>query len=173
MSYRNRAFLILSVLAAGTIFLTTACKKSNTTANPNGALSATIADTAWYPYYTTALYYSGQGLYQINGVAAAATKGDSSFLQISFSAPIQVGKVISTDTASVDYYDSRGYFDWGAGTNSGNGVAYITVTSYDSVNHKIAGSIKGSLSSGLAGASWTDTVLLNTGEFNLTYTVLP
>jgi hypothetical protein len=174
MSYRNRAFLIFPVLAATTFFLTTACKKSSyPTTPPDAALSATIADTSWTVYYNTAIYYQSRGFFEVNGVSAG-TKADSSYLQLVFSAPIQLNKTISTDsTFSVEYYDLLGNFDWGAGTNSGDGVSYLKVTSYDSVNHKIAGTFTGSLSSGMSGASYTDTVKLTNGEFNLTYTTQP
>jgi hypothetical protein len=174
MSYRNRAFLIFPALVATTFFLTTACKKSSyPTPPPTAALSATIADTSWTAYYNTAIYYQSRGFIEVNGVSAG-TKGDSTYLQLVFSAPSQLNKIISTDsTFSVEYYDMLSQYDWGAGTNSGDGVSYLKVTSYDSVNHKVAGTFTGSLSSGLTGASYTDTVKVTNGEFNVTYTVQP
>ena len=84
---------------------------------------------------------------------------------------MKVNTPFSTDTTQsyIGYYDDRFTFSWGAGYN--NGTAIIKITSLDTVNHKIAGTVTGTMYDQLAGTS--DSLVVTNGQFNGSYSVLP
>jgi hypothetical protein len=186
MSLQHRAIGVFPFLTATILFLTTGCIKVSIPIPPpvktpppgttlsSGPFSATLADSAWTANYYTAYFYQGQGLYKLTGVADG-TNGDSTYVVIMFRTPFQLNQPISSTNGPLDvYYDDWLYtFDWDAGNSSGYGVSYVKVTAYDSASHTIAGNFYGSLSSTLANASYSDTITVKNGAFNVTYTLQP
>lgn len=186
MSFQPRAIGILSFLAATILFLTTGCIKysipiphpadstSSTGTSPaSGPFSATLGVTAWTANYYTAYFYQGQGLFQLTGVANG-NNGDSTYVVISFRTPFQLNQPISSNgPLDVYYVDWQSTFDWDAGNSSGDGVCYVKVTGYDSSSHTISGSFYGSLASTMPNASYTDTITVKNGAFNLNYIPQP
>ena len=91
-------------------------------------------------------------------------------LEILVPSPVTVNKPFLTDTtsASIYYYpngpvngkDYNASYGWGHGT--------MTVTSVDTVNHKIAGTFSGTLHNFL---DINDSVVLINGKFNTAYTI--
>ncbi|HLZ89161.1 MAG TPA: hypothetical protein VKQ52_18020 [Puia sp.] len=153
-------------LSAVTLFvLITSCKKSNNT--PSNSLSATIGTTGVNTSGTTAWYSTDSSIYEIGGYTMSAH--DTTTLALIIAPPFTVNTVVSGNSSvSIDYYDFATNKDYFAGYGVGHSA--LTVTSLDTVNHKIAGNFTATLYNGISG---TDSVLVTNGKFNTSYTVQP
>lgn len=173
MNHKNSSLASILVLAASLLLTATACKKSNSNSASNAAFSATIHDTAWQSTYGVGVYYQSVGTMQIQGVSSKI-KDDSTVLDVAFG-PVQVNQPVVTGVTGMDvaYYDQQNTFYWGAGNGQAPGTCTLVVTSFDTVNHKIAGTISGSLYNAMLGASPTDSILLTNGRFNVSYIIIP
>lgn len=160
----NRA-LVLVVISSSFLLAATSCKKSNNS-NSNGSMSASVNGTAWATNYpTTGLYSSVAGEFEIAGIQYKS--GDSTGFALLFLTPITLNKAISSDTASLDvgYVDVHSQFQYDGGAIAGHSI--LTITSYDSTGHKIAGTFSGVLYNVSGG---NDSLTITNGTFNTTYT---
>ncbi|HLI92508.1 MAG TPA: hypothetical protein VKU83_02815 [Puia sp.] len=164
----NRAMAFL-VLSSAVVFAAASCKKSGT-GNSGATLSASVSGTAWTPNYPTAAYYATSGS-QFNIVGLYYKNGDSTAFVLDFFSPVNVNQAINSDTSNIDVQyvvakpGSTQVYD---GSYMSGGHAILTVTSYDSTGHKIAGTFSGVLYNVSGG---TDSVLVTNGAFNTSYSV--
>ena len=136
-----------------------ACHKSGN--QPNPAVKATLGDSSFSSVKATAALAYGQ----FSIVASSSTQAHT--LAINFTEPFQLNVPLSVDFAktTVGYLSLNDTLIY----NSSIGAparAQLTVTTWDSVNHHIAGSF-----SGMLYANAKDSLALTNGAFDLGYTV--
>jgi hypothetical protein len=163
LSQRTMALLVIS---STFIFAAASCKKSNSgsSTNNNAQLSASVNGSSWANSFPLGAVYSvGASNFQILGIQLKG--GDSTGLGLIFLAPITVNQMISSDSGWVDveYVNSDSIFD--GGHTAGHSV--LTVTSYDPVDGKIAGTFSGVLYNISGG---TDSLIIANGSFTTSYT---
>lgn len=142
------------------------CKKSNSSSS-NGQFTATIGSTAWSSNEpVTGLYVSNITTFELGGEYLKS--GDSTAFAISFAAPFIMHTPISSDTAAVDvgYINATTQAEYDGGGVAGHSI--LTVSSWDSVNHKISGTFSGVLYN-ITGGS--DSLVVTNGAFSSSYTV--
>ena len=124
----------------------TSCKKSNSSSNGGTSMTASVNGAAWSANYPTIGVYavsSGVGQFQFAGLSFK--NGDSTELGVSFSSPFPLHTGISSDMAFVEasYSDSKTGNLYDGGLLGGHVI--VTVSSWDSTNHKLAGTFSGVL----------------------------
>jgi hypothetical protein len=145
----------------------TSCKKSNSSSSSNGQFAASVSGTAWASNFPTSGIYSTSGQeFEIGG--AQYKGGDSTAIALVFFSPITLNKALNSDTATVDveYVNANTVTEYDGGLIAGHSI--LTITSYDSVNHKIGGTFTGVLYN-ISGGS--DSVVVTGGSFSSSYTV--
>jgi hypothetical protein len=161
-----RIFTLGLIATTLTLVVGTSCKKSNTS-NSNNAISATISGTGFAPSITAMFYSTDSALFEFSG--ATFKTGDTSglILAISTSSPFAINKAITDPNyVLLDYtHNDKDY--WNGYTP---GHFAVTITSWDSVNHKVVGNFTGTLYS-----DWgsKDSVVITNGNFNTSYIVQP
>jgi hypothetical protein len=160
MQLKKLSLFALSAVSAF-LLISTGCKKSNN--GNSAAVSATIAGTSFNPSFTGAVYFKSNQYFDLGGYSV--TGKDTAFLDISINTPFTVNKVLDNNTLVTINYITGGK-DYLTGYQVG--TAALTVTSLDSVNHKIAGTFTGTLYT--YGGS-NDSVIVSNGRFNTAYTV--
>jgi hypothetical protein len=161
---RTKLFTGLLLAGATLFFVVTGCKKSNDGSGGSG-VSATVAGTAWQSQYVTGVNAYGYTL--LTGYYGKS--GDTSMFGISIEDSVKVNQPDSLYLTSLSYTKSDqttysgGYF---IANYSSHGI--VTVTSWDKNAHKIAGTFTGVLYNGNYS---TDSVKVDNGHFNTTYTV--
>jgi len=160
-------FSVTTAVAIAALLFSTACKKSSNTAPGSGAVNATVNDTLFTPppggVYGT--YTTGSGQFDID---AFELKGsDTLYLFVTIFKPFTLSQPIDniSSSSNIVYYDAshRPYSNI-----TGMGNTTITVTTYDSVNHKIAGSFSGNLYSDSGSG---DSIIVKNGTFNTSYVI--
>jgi hypothetical protein len=166
MKLKISTLLTFSALTAATFFLTTSCKKSNSSSN--AAISANVGSTNFQASTAVGTYSKAAGLFELVGITL--TSGDTTGLALIFAAPAQVNAPASSDTAYIDvqYSDTKAAVAYDGGGAFGHVI--LNVSSWDSVNHKITGTVTGILYN-VSGGS--DSLALANGKFSTTYTVGP
>jgi hypothetical protein len=164
----NRA-MALVVISSAFLLAVTSCKKSSNNSGGSGTMTATIGGTAWANSYPVVGVYAssgGTGLFELVGLQFKG--GDSTAFALDFASPFTLNRAFSTDTAAliVAYTDSKSGNQYTALTGFGTGI--LTVSSYDSTGHTIAGTFSGVLYNASTG---TDSVVVTNGKFNSTFTV--
>jgi hypothetical protein len=157
-----------AVIAVFFISALSGCKKSNSNSN-SAALSASVNGTAFQPSIQQGFLFTSNHYFALAGGQIKA--GDSLVLEVDLPDAVKVNQVFSLSdisAAALYYYDSKGNLNYAA--TSGVGTGSITVTAWDSVGHKIAGTFSGKLENIGNG---TDTVVVSNGQFNSSYTVTP
>jgi hypothetical protein len=142
------------------------CKKSNSSSS-SGQVTATIGSTAWSSNVpTSGLYVTNASTFEIGGEYLKS--GDTSALAISFLTPFILHGAISSDTAGVDvgYVNATTLAEYDGGGVAGHSL--LTISSWDSVNHKISGTFSGVLYN-ISGGS--DSLVVTNGSFTTAYTV--
>ncbi|HEY1212854.1 MAG TPA: hypothetical protein VGE93_04395 [Bryobacteraceae bacterium] len=158
---------LLAVAAVITVsLLSTSCKKSSSDSN-NAAFSATIKGAAFNPTATVAMYTDFAGSFDIIGYYIKGT--DSAAVDVTIFKPFTVGKPVTTYYSGVAYYSSgtNSSFDYGDYVGNSNSLT-ITVTSLDSVNHKIAGTFSGVIWNTIGGRNG-DSAIISNGKFNTSF----
>jgi hypothetical protein len=163
-----KKLIVPTLCAFALIAISVGCKKSNNSTSSASTISASMGSTAFSvsTANTTAWYSTDSAAYLIGGFAVNG--GDTTGLAMEIFTPFTLGTTI-TDKYSVnmDYYVSstKDYF-------GGNGIGQIalTVTTQDTVNHKIAGTFTATLYNSLA---QNDSLVVTNGKFNTTYSVQP
>jgi hypothetical protein len=163
MKLKISSLLAFSALVVFCLAVATSCKKSNSSAPTNAAFSAMIDNSAFNPTTSNAVYTSFAQSWDIYGFYVKGK--DSSVFDVTIFAPVTLNTPVTTYYSGVDYY-SAGVDDFSDFV--GTGKATITVTSLDSVNHKISGTFSGVLP-GTTGSD--DSVVVTNGKFNISYLV--
>jgi hypothetical protein len=150
MTYKKIYFSLLSVL-----LLIAACKKSNH--NPPDVFNATIYDSSYQGASITS--------YLNNNVFEITTYPQNKMKELSISIPGRV--LLDSPIISAAYLS---YFQpvtgWFISEAPNMGHVTVTVTSWDSTTHRIAGSF-----SAVALGSRYDSVIITNGAFNVTYSL--
>jgi hypothetical protein len=143
MKFLSSRVLILVVVSSSFLVSVTSCKKSNS--GGSNSVAASVGGTAWASNVTVIGIYSTQVGLGVFDIGAFQVKGkDSTTFSLTFTTPFAVNKSFSSDTTNLDisYQDINGLpFDASAGL----GHSLMTITSYDSTGHRIAGTFSGVL----------------------------
>ncbi len=168
MTLKISSLLTFSAITAATFFIATSCKKSNSSSGGGGtSLSATISGSAWSSTIPSQnIYEHTVGIFQLIG--GQFKSGDTTALYIEFNTPFPLHTAISSDTANVDidYVDAKTQVEYD-GSPLWGGHTILTVSSWDSVNHKISGTF----SAVLHNTGGSDSLVVTNGNFNTAYTV--
>jgi hypothetical protein len=168
MNFQSKTIFALFVVSSAFLLTATSCKKSNSSSsNSNGQFSASISGTAWASNFPTSGIYSTSGQeFEIGG--GQYKGGDSTIITLVFFSPITLNMAISSDTALVDvgYVNANTVTEYDGGIIAGHSI--LTITSYDSVNHKVGGTFTGVLYN-ISGGS--DSVVVTGGSFSSSYIV--
>jgi hypothetical protein len=169
MRLKNLSVFALSATAA-LVLVSTGCKKSNDSAS-GFSLSATIGASAWAatatPGQYAGVYERDNLLFDVAGMRR--TSQDTSTLYLILPLVAKPGMTVSSDTSvltitySPNFARSIYMAQYGFG-----GHALVTMTTQDTVNHKIAGTFSGTVYN-LANAS--DSLVITNGKFSTTYVV--
>lgn len=156
-----RIFSLTLIASAVTLIFAASCKKSSDS-NSN-SISATVGTTAVSGAHTQGTYSSLAGMYLLVSYNVQGKDTTGFFLTIP-SAWAKVGKTFSSDSTylELDYVGSNGA-DYAAYSN--NGHLTLTLSTLDSVNHKIGG-----IFAGTAYNSSNDSVVITNGKFSSSYT---
>jgi hypothetical protein len=160
----NRA-LALVVISSTFLLAATSCKKSNSGGGSAG-VSASINGAAWTSNFpTTGIYSTLSSEFEIAGIQFKG--GDSTAVALAFLGPVVLNHAMSSDTAAVDlgYVDIHNQIEYDGGISAGHSI--LTITSYDSTGHKIAGKFTGVLYN-ISGGS--DSLVITNGSFNTSFT---
>lgn len=158
MTQKKIYFFLLSAL-----FIIAACKKSNH--NPPDVFNATVDSFNYQGIKITATL--SNNLFAITSY----DKNDTNQLALSFSSPVILDSAISGD---VTYFQPKGPFFWYSNTPPGSsesqvpsyGHSSITITSWDSVTHRIAGTFASEMYTGPY-----DSLSQTNGTFNVTVSI--
>jgi hypothetical protein len=160
--------LIVPALCLFTLIaISVGCKKSNNSTD-SSSISASMGSTAFSSSTanTTAWYSTDSLVYEIGGYAVNG--GDTTGLAIEITPPFTLGTAVANQwQVDIGYYVSstKDYF-----AGFGTGHIAMTVTSQDTVNHKIAGTFTATLYNTL---NQNDSLLVTNGKFNTAYSVQP
>lgn len=159
----SRKFQALLLVAGfGGFVLLPACKKSSSNETKPSTASMTFMDSAIQLTSASAIL-SGSG-----AVVTATDKLKSFSLGMQLQRPFTLNKTVDMDSVG-DYIQvtlSGRPDQWGGGFGMSPGDGKVTITSWDSVGHRLTGTFSGVLS---AGAGYSDT--LSNGQFDVQYTV--
>lgn len=166
MSFKK---LIVPAFAAfACIAISVGCKKSNNSTN-SSSISATMGSTniSISSANTFSWYSTDSSVFEISGLSINGK--DSAILGLQIFPPFKLDSAITDSwSVNIDYYIPSSQADYFAG--NGFGHVSLTVTSQDTVNHKIAGTFSGTLYNGFG---TTDSLVVTNGKFNTSYSVVP
>ena len=157
----NRVFSIL-VIGSVILFAAGSCKKSSSGGGSAG-VSATVSGTAWGSSLpVTGIFFASGSVFEIGAIQFKG--GDSTIVALGFNGPVTLNKPFSSDSTTLDiaYQDIKSQVQYDG--VSGSGRSILTITSYDSVNHKIAGTFTGVLYNDFGGG---DSLVVTNGHFNV------
>lgn len=142
------------------------CSKNNNSSTSSGSFTATIGATSYQGTKTLGAYSYGLGELAI--VSFAMHPNDTSAFQVNMRWPAKVfNQVLPADTLLTITYAAKGKeYD----AYSTQGQVLLTLTSVDSIGHKIAGSFT---ATGHSIANYNDSVLITNGKFSTSYNVNP
>ena len=167
----NRAFALIVISSASLLAATSCSKSSSNGGGSSAAVTATIGSSAWVSNYPIPGIYSlSSHKFLIAGVQIKG--GDSTGFEVSFVSPISLNQAISSDGLFTDvgYLVASTQLDYEGNPlfGNGNGHSAVTITSYDSTGHKIAGTFNGVLYNT---GNPNDSVVIANGKFNTTFQV--
>jgi hypothetical protein len=145
------------------------CSKNNSSSTASeGTMTATVNGTAYTAKaYVIAGYLTSYGQIIVQG--DSINNNDTTEIQVAMPYPPAVNVPISTDStqfAAVTYV--RGGVEYDAFNGYGYSHGVITLSSADTVNHRVIGTFSGVVYNT---ALSTDSVVLTNGTFNSTYSV--
>jgi|GEM_PF-1717242 len=152
---------------AALLLLTIAgCSKNNNSSSSSGSFTATIGTTSYQGTTTLGAYSYGLGELAI--VSYSQRTNDTSAFQVTMPWPAKTfNQVLPPDSLLTLSYTARGTeYD----AYSTEGQLQLTVTSVDSIGHKIAGSFT---ATGHSAANFNDSVVISNGKFSTAYNVNP
>jgi hypothetical protein len=158
--------MALVVISSAFLLAVAGCSKSSNS-NSSTGITASVAGSAWasnYPVEGT--YISALGQFEVGGVQVKG--GDTTAFAILFDAPFSLNKAMNSASANVDvqYVDEKTQLSYDGGSAAGWSI--ITITSYDSVGHKVGGTFSGVVYD--IGLSGNDSLVITNGTFNTSYT---
>lgn len=162
----NRA-LALVVISSATLFAVTSCSKSNSGGSSAG-ISASVAGAAWASNFPVqGIYSTAGGAFLIAGVQVKS--GDSTGFAVGFGSPVTLNQAQTSDGVITDvaYIVEKTQAQYDGSPLSG-GHSTVTVTSYDSTGHKVAGTFSGVLYNE---SNPSDSVVITGGKFSSTFVV--
>ncbi len=165
MKLKLTSALTLSAIATIALLSTTSCKKSNS--DSGNSVSATIG-TNNLKYSQMQSTYIRTNTY-LDVIGLSVNGKDSAGIDVSIPSNAVVGKAVSSDTsfdAYLGYIDESKQVSYSA--YNGQGHIVITVTSWDSTNHKIAGTFSGEVYND---NNLNDSLPVANGKFNSSYSV--
>jgi hypothetical protein len=163
-----KKLILPTVCAFAFLAISVGCKKSNNSTSSTSAISASFGSTAFSASTAnTFVWYSTDStIFQFGGFAVNG--GDTTGLEFQIFTPFTVGTTITDQTmVNMDYFVSS-IKDYAAGW--GQGHVAMTVTSQDTVNHKIAGTFTAVLYNQV---TQNDSLVVTNGKFNTAYIVQP
>jgi hypothetical protein len=157
MRYTVAALLLLLIIAG--------CSKNNNSSSSSGSFTATIGTTSYQGTTTLGAYSYGLGELAI--VSYSMHPNDTSAFQVTMPWPKTFNQTLPTDSLLSLSYTAKGTeYD----AYSTEGQLQLTVTSIDSIGHKIAGSFT---ANGHSTANFNDSVVITNGKFSTSYNVNP
>jgi hypothetical protein len=162
----NRSILC-ALTAMAFITLTPACSKSSNSNTSGGTLSATIGSSVFTAGGAAGFYSQSLGLMGVVGYTIQSK--DTTTMEVEFPYPPVVNHPVSSDsiaelgisyTAAGKEYD--GYL--------GSGRCIITLTTADTINHKLTGTFSGVAYNA---SNRADSLVITNGKFSSSYTVSP
>ena len=152
---------LLFVAGFGGSVLLFACKKNSSSTTKPSTASMTFNDSA-IQLTSVSATMSGTG-----AVISAADNGKSFGVILMLRPPFVLNSTVDMDSVGdfVQVTVTGRPNQWGGGFGMSPGDGKLTITSWDSVGHRLSGTFSGVLS---AGAGYTDT--LSTGKFDVQYT---
>jgi len=157
MRYSVAALLLLTI--AG-------CSKNNNSSTSSGSFTATVGSVSYQGTTTLGAYSYGLG--ELGVISYSIHPNDTSAFQITMRWPAKVfNQVLPTDTLLSITYAAKGKeYD----AYSTEGQVQLTLTSVDSIGHKLAGSFT---ATGHSTANFNDSILITSGKFSTSYNVNP
>jgi hypothetical protein len=154
----------LAVLSFLSLLLITGCSKNNNNNTPSGSLSATVGSSSYTGTTTLGAYSSSLRLIAI--VSYSIQVRDTSAFQIIIPYAPPVNRAFASDSMYLTYTAKGTEYD----AFSARGQLQMTITSIDSIGHKIAGNF-----SAIAhdSTNFNDSLLITNGKFSTSYTVNP
>jgi hypothetical protein len=169
MTLKKNSFLTIAVVCSILLAaIITSCKKTNSD-SASGSLSASLNGAAFQPVSVQGIQSKSLSYTVLTGLQVQSS--DSMFLSVSIPDTMHLNQPINLagfTTASVIYQNTKGTKRYVAGSGYGHGS--ITLTSWDSTGHKIAGTFTAFLANYNIG---TDSVVVSNGQFNSSYTITP
>ena len=166
---------LAAVISLGmfTIWTLAGCSKNNNTTSyqTDGTLTATIGGTAYSAKsYVIGAYFSSGGYFVVQGESIGG--GDTTGIQLTIPYNAPVNLAISVDSSVYQGFAGLTYIKGSSQYNAyyldGASHGYITLTTSDTVNHRIIGTFNGVLYNG---TNSNDSVVITGGAFNSTYQV--
>jgi hypothetical protein len=161
MSKNNGLFRSFIVAFVVGLLFTLGCKKSNN--GPASTVTATIGDSTFDVGTVSAVRV--QQIFSVSLIGPDRVHS----LEFGFAVPFQLNTPLTLDAPNVAYAWEIPYapYHYVAGQyETPAGSASITVSSWDSVTHRIAGTFTGEVYSGPG-----DSLAITNGQFNVTYSV--
>ena len=169
MNGRRLSLAALISLSVLTLWGIVGCSKNNSSSvTTDGTMTVTVNGT---PYsaksYVVSGYITSYGQIIVQG--DSITNKDTTEIQVAIPYPPAVNVPINTDSiifSALSY--SRGGLVYGAYQGNSYSHGVITLTSADTVNHKVVGTFSGVLYNTILS---TDSVVFTNGSFNSSYQV--
>jgi hypothetical protein len=170
MTLKRLTYFAFAALLLGLSGLV-ACQKGTQTSGyqTQGSLTATVGSTNFAPSLTEAVY--SPITYTTFAVIGLQPAKDSTYLRVEL--PLNgftIGTPFSSDTATtsgLSWFDSERSYEYDALFGNFGSHSLIDITSWDSVNRKVAGTFSGVLYNISNGS---DSIVITNGTFNTTYT---
>ncbi|HMH22705.1 MAG TPA: hypothetical protein VK563_13055 [Puia sp.] len=158
-------------LALGSFFLVSAingCKKSSDSSSGSGpsGISATLGGTAYQSTSVIGVMPNSDSYVFMAGLKVV--NGDTLVLEIDIPDTVKVNHVDDVSAGGFMYTDFHTGKSYAADGFWGHGI--VTVTSWDTAGHKIAGVFSGVMQN-TSGAN--DSLVVTNGHFNNTYLITP
>jgi hypothetical protein len=170
MTAKRLTYSALAALMLGLSGLV-ACQKGTQTTGyqTQGTLTATVGSTNYAPSLTEAVY--SPVTYSTFAVIGFQPGKDTTYLRIELPLTgFTIGTAFSSDTATtsgISWFDSQRTYEYDALFGNFASHSLIDITSWDSVNRKVAGTFSGVLYNISNGS---DSIVVTNGAFNTSYT---
>jgi hypothetical protein len=159
-----KPFVAIFVPLAFLAFVQVGCKKSSS--GSSTGVNATLNNSGFHSQQTLATYSKSQHVFTIVGYSIGS--GDTSAFELDLSNVPLNQAVDLTSGQTMYYYDTKNSFSYTGDPSEGHGT--VSLTSFDTVNLKVAGTFSGVLQDDFSAA---DSLKVSGGQFNLSYVPTP
>jgi hypothetical protein len=168
MLNQNFTRYTIAAVTASLLLVVASCSKSNDSGSGSGPISATVAGQAFSPSLSLAFYTQSGQYWDITGYTIKS--GDTTAISVSLAPPVTLNTAMTNNNSNlyIEYYVSGTGKDYFAGT--GYGSASMTLSTLDTVGHKIAGSFNATLYNAINNK---DSIQITNGKFSSAYQVMP